>query len=61
MITFKVFIVIESDFIFIRVIRFHHFSAVQVEAVKQPLALSPSQVRVLCILALIPLEPDVRY
>ncbi len=55
MITFIVFIVIESGFTF-TVIRVHQFSPVQVDIMKQLLALSPSQVRALCILALTPLE-----
>ncbi len=42
-IIFKVFIVIESGFTF-TVIRVHQFSPVQVDAMKQILALSPSQV-----------------
>ncbi len=54
MIIFIVFTVIESDFIS-TVIRVHQFSPVQVDAMKQYLALSPSQVRALCILALTPL------
>ncbi len=60
MIIFMVFIIIESGFIY-TVIRVHQLSAVQVDAMKQHLALSPSQVRTLCILALIPLESDARY
>jgi hypothetical protein len=59
-IIFTVFIVIESGFTF-TVIRFHQFSPVQVVAMKQILALSPSQVRALCILALTPLESYARY
>ncbi len=59
MIKFMVFIVIESGFT-ITVIRVHQFSPVQVEAMKQLLALSLSQVRVLCILNLTPLESDAR-
>jgi hypothetical protein len=55
-----VFIVIESGFTF-TVIRVHQFSPVQVVAMKQILALSPSQVQALCILALIPLESYARY
>jgi hypothetical protein len=55
-----VFIVIESGFTF-TVIRVHQFSPVQVDAIKQLLALSPSQVRAHCILALAPLESDARY
>jgi hypothetical protein len=53
MIIFIVFTVIEPGFIF-TVIRVHQFSPVQVDAMKQLLALSPSQVRALCILALTP-------
>ncbi len=60
MIIFIVFIVIESGFIF-TVIRVHQFSPVQVDAMKQLLALSPSQVQALCILALTPLVSDARY
>ncbi len=60
MIIFIVFIVIEPVYIFL-VIRVHQFSPVQVDAMKQLLALSPSQVRALCILALTPLESDARY
>ncbi len=60
MIIFIVFIVIESGFIS-TVIRVHQFSPVQVDAMKQYLALSPSQVRALCILALTPLKSDARY
>jgi hypothetical protein len=60
MILFMVFIVIESDFTF-TVIRVHQFSPVQVDAMKQILALSPSKVRALCIIALTPLESDARY
>jgi hypothetical protein len=60
MIIFMVFIVIESDFIFTE-IRVHQLSPVQVQAIKQLFALSPSQVRALCILALTPLESDARY
>ncbi len=52
-----VFIVIESGFIF-TVIRVHQFSPVQVDAMKQLLALSQSQVRALCILAFTSLESD---
>jgi hypothetical protein len=54
-----VFVVVESGFIF-TVIRIHQFSPVQVEAMKQLLALSPSKLWALCILALTPLESDVR-
>jgi hypothetical protein len=54
-----VFIVIESGFTF-TVIRVHQFSPLQVDAMKQILALSPSQVQALCILALTPLESDAR-
>jgi hypothetical protein len=61
MIISKVFIVIESGFIFDSVIRIHQFTLVQTEAVKQLLALLPNQVRALCILALIPLETEGRY
>jgi hypothetical protein len=46
-----VLIVIESGFIS-TVIRVHQFSPVQVDVMKQLLALSPSQVQVLCTLAL---------
>jgi hypothetical protein len=46
MIKFIVFVVIESGFIF-TVIRVHQFSPVQVDAMKQLLALSLSQVRAL--------------
>ncbi len=60
MIILMVFIVIKSDFTF-TVIRIHQFSPVQVDAMKQLLALSPSQVQALCILALTPLESDARY
>jgi hypothetical protein len=60
MIIFKDFIVIESGFT-ITVIRVHRFSPVQVVAVKQLFALSLSQVRALCILALTPLESDALY
>jgi hypothetical protein len=49
-----VLIVIESCLIF-TVIRVDHFSPVQAEAMNQLLALSPSQVRALCILAFKPL------
>jgi hypothetical protein len=59
-IIFKVFIVTESGFIS-TVIRVHQFSPVQADAMKQLLALSPSQVRALCIPALTPLESDTRY
>ncbi len=59
-IIFKVFIAIESGFKF-TVIRVHQFSPMQVDAMKQILALSPSQVRGLCILALTPLESDAQY
>jgi hypothetical protein len=55
MIIFKVITVIESGFIF-TVIKVHQFSTVQLEAMKQLLALSPSQVRALFILALTSLE-----
>jgi hypothetical protein len=55
-----VFIIIESGFTF-TVIKVHQFSPVQVDAMKQLLTLSPSQVQALCILALTPLESDVRY
>jgi hypothetical protein len=48
MIIFMVFIVIESGFT-ITVIRVHQFSPVQVDAIKQLLAISPSQARALCI------------
>ncbi len=51
MIIFMVLIVIESGFIS-TVIRVHQFSPVQVDVMKQLLALSPSQVQVLCTLAL---------
>jgi hypothetical protein len=60
MIIFMVFIVIESGFIYTE-IRVHQFSPMQVDAMKQILALSPSQVQALCILALTPLESDARY
>jgi hypothetical protein len=60
MIIFMVFIVIESGFIYTE-IRVHQFSPMQVDAMKQLLALSPSQVPALCLLALTPLESDVRY
>ncbi len=60
MIIFIVFIIIESGFTF-TVIRVHQFSPVQADAMKQILALSPSQVQALCILALKPLESDARY
>jgi hypothetical protein len=60
MIIFIVFIVIESGFTF-TVIRVHQFSPVQVDAMKQILAISPSQVQALCILALTSLESDARY
>jgi hypothetical protein len=60
MIIFIVFIVIESGFTF-TVIRVHQFSPVQVDAMKQLLAPSPSQVHALCILALAPLESYARY
>ncbi len=60
MIIFMVFIVIESGFIY-TVIRFYQFSPVQVDAMKQLLALSPSQVKALCILALTTLESDAQY
>ncbi len=59
-IIFIVYMVIESGFTF-TVIRVHQFSPVQVDAIKQLLALSPSQVRTLCILALTHLESDARY
>jgi hypothetical protein len=52
-----VFIIIESGFTF-TVIRVHQFSLMQVDAMKQILALSPSQLQALCILALTPLESD---
>jgi hypothetical protein len=55
-----VFIVIEPGFIS-TVIIVHQFSPVQVDAMKQLLAVSPSQVRALCILAPTPLESDARY
>jgi hypothetical protein len=58
MIIFMVFIVIESVS---TVIRIYQISPGQVEAMKQLLALSPSQMRALCILALTPLESDGRY
>ncbi len=58
MIIFIIFIVIESGFIF-TVIRVHQFSPVQVDAMKQLLAVSPSQMRALCILALTHLESDM--
>jgi hypothetical protein len=62
MIVFMVFIVIESGFTFkLIVIRVNQFSPVQVDAMKQIPALSPSQVQALCILALTPLESDARY
>ncbi len=51
---------IESGFIS-TVIRVQQFSPVQVDAMKQILALSPSKMRALCILALTPLESDARY
>ncbi len=60
MIIFIVFIVIESGFTF-TVIRVHQFSPVQVDAMKQILALSPSQVQALYILALTTLESDAQY
>ncbi len=60
MIIFKVFIVIESGFIF-AVIKVHQFSPVQVEAIKQLLVLSPSQERVLCVLAFTSLKSDAGY
>jgi hypothetical protein len=60
MIIFILFLVIESGFTF-TVIIVHQFSLVQVDAMKQLLALLPSQVRALCILALTPLESDARY
>ncbi len=55
-----VFIVIESSFTYTE-IRIHQLSPLQVDAMKRILALSPSQVRALCILALTPLESDARY
>jgi hypothetical protein len=55
-----VFIIIVSDFT-IKVIRILQFSPVQVEAMKQLLALSPSQMWALCILALTALESNARY
>jgi hypothetical protein len=55
-IIFIVFIVVESVFIFTTVIRVHQFSPVQLEIMKQLLALSASQERALCVLALTPLE-----
>jgi hypothetical protein len=60
MIILKVFIVIESGFTF-TVIRIHQFSPVQVDAMKQLLALSPSHLPALCILALTPLESNAQY
>jgi hypothetical protein len=60
MIIFIVFIVTESGFTF-TVIRVHQLSPVQVDAMKQLLALLPSQARALSILALTPLELDARY
>jgi hypothetical protein len=59
-IIFIVFIVIESGFIF-TVIRVHQLSPLQVVAMKQILAISPSQVQALCIIALTPLESDALY
>jgi hypothetical protein len=56
-IIFMAFIVIESGFIS-TVIRVDQFSPVQVDAMKQLLALYPSQVKALCILALTPLESN---
>jgi hypothetical protein len=61
MMIFKVCIVIESGFIFATVITFHQFSPAQLEAMMQLIALSPSQVRTLCKLALTCLESDGRY
>jgi hypothetical protein len=58
MITLMVFIVIESGLIS-TVIRIHQLSPVQLEVMKQLLALSPSQVRTLCILALTHLESEM--
>ena len=55
-----IFTVIESGFT-ISVIRVHQFSPMKVDAIKQLLALSPSQEQALCILALTPLESDARY
>jgi hypothetical protein len=52
MIIFLVFIVIESGFTF-TVIRVRQFSPVHVDAMKQLLALSPSQVRASIIIILI--------
>ncbi len=60
MIIFIVFIVIESGFKF-TVIRVHQFYPVQVDAMKQILALSSSKLRALCILDLKSLESDAQY
>jgi hypothetical protein len=59
MIKLKLLLDIESGFIS-AVIKVHQFSPVLVVATKQFLALSPSQMRALCILALKPLESEAR-